>query len=154
MRTRVLGAVRLGIVAALLSACGPQAGDGADLDQVDAIGAPDLGGCRLLDVDDISEASNASRTVDCGDEHTAQTYAVGQLPGEFDDADYDSAALGRFAFATCSDKLEKFLGADESLAMRTILSWAWFRPSESAWDEGRTLVPLRRRRRQRGDPSR
>ena len=29
-----------------------------------------------------------------------------------------------------------FLGADESLVMRTVMSWAWFRPSEQAWDDG------------------
>ena len=30
----------------------------------------------------------------------------------------------------------EFLGADESLVMRTVVSWAWFRPSEEAWDKG------------------
>ena len=30
----------------------------------------------------------------------------------------------------------EFLGADESMVMRTIVSWAWFRPSETAWDKG------------------
>ena len=29
-----------------------------------------------------------------------------------------------------------FLGADESLVMRTVVSWAWFRPSEKAWEDG------------------
>ena len=36
--------------------------------------------------------------------------------------------------------------------MRTVVSWAWFRPSEEAWDDGRPLVPLRRRRRRRAEP--
>ena len=30
----------------------------------------------------------------------------------------------------------KFLGADESLVMRSVVTWAWFRPSEKAWDKG------------------
>ena len=29
-----------------------------------------------------------------------------------------------------------FLGADESQAMRTVVSWASFRPSGAAWDDG------------------
>ena len=49
---------------------------------------------------------------------------------------YDSPDMAAFAYKTCSTGLRKFLGADESLAMRTVLSWAWFRPSEKAWDDG------------------
>ncbi len=44
--------------------------------------------------------------------------------------------MGAFAYETCSSKFQKFLGADESLVMRTVVSWAWFRPSEKAWDKG------------------
>ena len=58
------------------------------------------------------------------------------LPDEFDDAAYDDDELGAFAYRTASTKFKEFLGADESLAMRTIVSWAWFRPSEEAWDDG------------------
>jgi hypothetical protein len=64
------------------------------------------------------------------------TYAVGSLPEELDDAEYDAEELGAFAFATCSTKFMKLVDADESLAMRSVLAWAWFRPSEDAWDEG------------------
>ena len=52
------------------------------------------------------------------------------------DAEYDDRALGAYAYKTCSTAFMKFLGADESLVMRTVLSWAWFRPSEGAWDAG------------------
>ena len=85
------------------------------------------------------------------EKHTAETFAVGDLPDELEDADYDSQELGAFAYQTCSAKFQEFLGADESTVMRTIVSWAWFRPSEKAWDEGRPVVPLRRRRRRRGE---
>ena len=34
-----------------------------------------------------------------------------------------------------------------------VLSWAWFRPTEAAWDDGRPVVPLRRRRRRRPEPA-
>jgi hypothetical protein len=122
----------------LLTACGQveDQGGNTDPDQVDAVDAPELGACRLLTPDDVAAPANATRTVDCAQEHTAQTYAVGPLPAGYDDADYDDPGLGEFAYSTCSEKFEKFLGADESLVMRTIVSWAWFRPSEKAWDEG------------------
>jgi len=111
-------------------------GDNVDPTQVDAVEAPDLSACRVLTPEDVAAASNATRTVDCAEPHTAQTYAVGALPAELEDAEYDAQELGDFAYRTCSQKFEKFAGGDESLAMRTVVSWAWFRPSEDAWDEG------------------
>jgi hypothetical protein len=132
---RVLGLVVPALVA--LAACGGE-GEGSDLDpdQVDSAAVPDLGACRVLTPDDVAEPSNATRTVECSEAHTAQTYAVGPLPDELEDADYGDRGVGRFAYRTCAEKFEKFLGADESLVLRTIVSWAWFRPSEKAWDEG------------------
>ena len=91
-------------------------------------------GCSRLT--DVAQASNATRTVDCAEKHTAQTYAVGPLPDQFEDADYDDGAIGAWAYDACSKKFMGFLGADESLVMRSLVSWAWFRPSEKAWDEG------------------
>lgn len=120
----------------LLVACGEQTDSNADPDQVDSVEAPELGACRVLTPEDVAKPSNATRTVDCAQKHTAQTYAVGQLPDDLEDADYDDKALGEFAYRTCSAKFQEFLGADESLVMRTVVSWAWFRPSEDAWDEG------------------
>lgn len=97
---------------------------------------PVLGACRMLGPDDVSEPSNSSPVVDCADAHTAQTYAVGPLPSTFDDVEYDDDGLGAWAYKTCSRKFMDFLGADESLVMRTVVGWAWFRPSEDAWDDG------------------
>ena len=136
MRRGLLGLGAL-LATLLLVGC-TAAGQGTDVDpdQVDAVEAPELGACRSLTPEDVARASNATRTVDCSEAHTAQTYAVGPLPDEFDDAAYDDEALGEFAYRECSDRFEKFLGADESLVMRTVVSWAWFRPSEAAWDEG------------------
>lgn len=130
--------IALAAAALMLSACtsdDARAGN-TDPDQVDAVETPELGACRVLTPDDVAAASNASRTVDCATEHTAQTFAVGTLPDELADVDYDDAALGSWAYDTCSKRFEKFLGADESLVMRTVVSWAWFRPSEKAWDAG------------------
>ena len=122
----------------LLAACSsdPAQGRNTDPEQVDAVEVPELGACRVLTPADVARASNATRTVDCSAKHTAQTYAVGPLPDEFADADYEDADLGAWAYDACSKKFMGFLGADESLVMRTLVSWAWFRPSEQAWDEG------------------
>jgi hypothetical protein len=120
-----------------LAGCGEEdQGSNADPSQVDSVEVPELGACRVLTPDDVDQPSNATETVDCGERHTAQTYAVGELPDELEDADYDDTEVGKFAYRTCADKFEKFLGADESLVLRTIVSWAWFRPSEKAWDDG------------------
>jgi hypothetical protein len=98
--------------------------------------APVLGACRVLEPDDVAEPDNASTVVDCDQAHTAETFAVGDLPDEYGDADYDDEKLGSWAYSTCSKAFIDFLGADESLVMRTVVSWAWFRPSEAAWDDG------------------
>ena len=74
--------------------------------------------------------------MECTEPHTAMSYAVGSLPISLEDADYDADELEAFAFRTCSDEFTKLLGADESLAMRSVLTWAWFRPSQDAWDQG------------------
>jgi outer membrane murein-binding lipoprotein Lpp len=112
-------------------------GENVDPDQVDSTEVPELGACRMLTPDDVAQPANATRTVDCEDKHTAETFAIGALPSEFDDAEYDDGKLGEYAYRTCTQKFEKFLGAtDESLVLRTIVSWAWFRPSEKAWEDG------------------
>jgi hypothetical protein len=120
-----------------VSACGDESGGGnADPGQLDSVEPPDLGACRVLTPQDVQERSNATKTVDCGERHTAETFAVGELPAELHDVDHESAELGAFAYETCGERFETFLGADESLVMRTVVSWAWFRPSEKAWDKG------------------
>ncbi|MGA8846750.1 MAG: septum formation family protein [Nocardioides sp.] len=124
------------VIASALSGCG-QPAPRADPDQVDSVQPPELGACRQLTLADISEAANATPTVPCSQDHTAQTYAVGEMPADtFSTADYDAPEVGAFAFETCTRQLEKFLGGDVSLSMRSIVTWAWFRPSESAWAEG------------------
>lgn len=131
-------AVLLLLGALLLGACGtdPEQGTNVDPEQVDAVEVPELGACRSLRPEDVALPSNATRTVACTEPHTAETFAVGELPEELHDLGYDDEALGRFAYETCSKKFMRFLGSDESFVMRTVLSWAWFRPSEKAWAEG------------------
>ena len=133
---RATAPVAAALLVLALTACEQDLPASVDPAQVDAVEAPELGACRDLTTDDIAQPSNATRVVDCTDDHTAMTYAVGSLPEELEDADYDAEELGAFAFAECSKRFVKLLGADESLAMRTVLTWAWFRPSEEAWDQG------------------
>ncbi|WP_372734497.1 septum formation family protein [Nocardioides sp.] len=136
MRAHARTAGLIAALAILLSACGEQADPNIDPDQVDSMEMPEVGACRVLTPEDVAQRSNATVTVDCEDKHTAETFAVGELPSELHDVDYGSSALGAFAFETCGSKFEEFTGADESLVMRTVVSWAWFRPSEKAWDNG------------------
>ncbi len=97
---------------------------------------PALGDCRVLTPEDVSKTSNDNPVVDCAEPHTAQTYAVGEVPDDLGDLDYQADELGAFAYQTCGEKFEAFLGADESLVMRTVVSWAWFRPAPQAWEDG------------------
>ncbi len=130
----LVGAVAL---VALAGCTGDTAqGSNADPDQVDAVEAPELGACRVLTPDDVKQSSNATRTVDCSQPHTAQTFVVGDLPDSLKDVERSSEKLGAWAYGACSKRFMGFLGADESLAMRAVVSWAWFRPSEKAWDDG------------------
>ena len=97
---------------------------------------PEVGACRNLTAADIEATTNATALTDCADPHNAQTYASGRLPARFADASYDDGAVADWAYSTCTSGLERHLGADESLVMRTILTWVWFRPSSSAWSQG------------------
>lgn len=102
--------------------------------QVDTpVEAPENGLCRVLDVEAISQPSDDTEPVDCREDHTAETFHVGELP---DDAEYDDPALAGLVYDECQQRWAKFTGADASLTLRSIVSWAWFRPSESAWDDG------------------
>lgn len=137
MLHRAVVLLALALLAPVLAACGTQnQGSNTDDDQVDSLEVPENGVCRSLTPDDVAHPSNATRTVACSKEHTAETFATGELPSEFDDAKYDDKELGRFAYRTCSTAFATFVAADESLVLRTTLSWAWFRPSEKAWGKG------------------
>ena len=129
----LLAAVLMGL---MLTACGEDLPETVDPKQVDAVEAPEIGACRNLTAADLAEPSNATREVDCDEPHTALTYAVGSLPDGLEDVAYDAEELSAFAFATCSQEFVTLLGADESLAMRSVLTWSWFQPSEDAWEQG------------------
>lgn len=124
-------------LALLLGGCGAGADSEVPGEVADPIAVPELGACRVLTSEDIAAADNNSPMVDCSEEHKAETFAVGTFRGEFADVgDIEDPRLGAYIYATCSKKFQSFLGGDESMVMRSMLTWAWFRPSDDAWDEG------------------
>lgn len=131
----VTAALATGLAALLLvTGCSTQPqGSNVDPDQLDSVDPPEVGACRLLTPDDVALPANAGEVVDCADRHTAETYHVVDLPKEYDDAAYDDPDLARYAYDECASEFATFIGADESLVLRTTISWAWFRPSEQAW---------------------
>ena len=114
---------------------------------------PELGACRDLAPGDVAQPANATKTVDCAEDHTAETYAVGALPARYEDVAYDDPDLGKFAYKTCSDAFEKFLGADESPGDADRGQLGLVPPVEEGLGRGCAVVPLRRRRRRRGVPA-
>jgi hypothetical protein len=119
----------------VLTACSQS--NGSTGDGVDTVEAPKLGACRMLSPEDVGQDSNATEVVDCAEPHTAQTFAVGTFPEKLaGGADVDDPGLGAYIYDTCSERFQTFLGGDESLVMRSMLTWAWFRPTETAWKQG------------------
>jgi len=112
-------------------------GGGSGQESIDSIETPELGACRLLTPEDITETSNASDVVDCKDDHTAETFAIGTFPKSLtSDGDAENVDLGGYIYKTCNERFQSFLGGEESAVMRSTLTWAWFRPSDEAWDKG------------------
>ena len=116
----------------LLTACGnPFHRDSAS----DRLTPPRLGACRDLDASDLDHPDNATGTVACSHPHTAQTFAIGSLPASTGTG-YADLRHGSHVYADCQRAFREFIGADESVALRSQVSWAWFRPSERGWARG------------------
>ncbi|WP_240770176.1 septum formation family protein [Nocardioides sp. GY 10127] len=131
----MLGLVTAAALLLPLTACslGAGAGDSSGALQLEA---PSVGACRQLTAADIAADSNSSATVDCSSRHTAETFASGELPARLADDAADSEQVSLWVHTRCTTRFEKHLGADESTAMRTILSWVWFRPTDEEWAAG------------------
>lgn len=130
MRHRLTG--QAAALLLLLTGCGGGTADGSTTDAH----LPEEGACRVLEPADIAQPDNSSEVVPCSAEHTAETFAVWTFPPELNGESYDSPELGRHVYRTCTSEFQKHLGGDESSVMRSLLTWAWFRPSEPEWDEG------------------
>ncbi|HET6625291.1 MAG TPA: septum formation family protein [Nocardioidaceae bacterium] len=118
-----------------LSACSGSTADSGSA-EVGSVEPPALGDCRVLTPEDVAKSSNASPVVDCAEDHTAQTFAVGTFPERVAAHGHDDRELGGYIFKTCDQRFRAFLGGDDSLVMRSTLTWAWFRPSATAWEQG------------------
>jgi Septum formation len=125
---RMVVLLGLGLIA---TACGSGPGNTA----ADRATPPEVGSCWDLAARDLDQPSNASPAVPCTKAHTAQTFAVGALPASTGSS-YQDRRHGSFVFDTCTPAFRAFIAADESLAMRSQLSWVWFRPSQRGWDRG------------------
>ena len=97
---------------------------------------PETGVCRVLRPSDIAQKADDSAPVTCSRSHTAETYLVDAFRGKLAKAGYDDPKLAAHAYQVCSKGFKKFTGADDSLALRSVLAWAWFRPSEPDWAAG------------------
>ena len=132
MVRRTVPLLSLAALALVVAACGTGSDEETDADR---LRPPTQGACRVLTAADLREPSNADPVVACSRPHTAETFAVGTLPGSTGSS-YRDRRHGEFVFDACTASFRDFLGADESLALRVQLSWAWFRPSERGWDRG------------------
>jgi hypothetical protein len=111
-------------------------GDGSEQSAEELAAPPEIGACRVLEPADVGASFDDSPTVDCDRPHTAETFAVGTFPSSLDSVRVKDKALGAFIYRTCNRRFQAFLGGDESTVMRSLLTWAWFRPSQEAWDAG------------------
>lgn len=97
---------------------------------------PHAGQCRVLTVEAIKLAGDDTPPVDCNTQHTAETFAVGTFPKWVASNGIDDAKFGAHVFDSCETSFRAFLGGDESLVMRSTVTWTWFRPTEAAWGAG------------------
>jgi hypothetical protein len=120
-----------------LSGCSATSQGEERSERQEAIEPPKLGACRMLTPEDIGQPADDTEAVACTEHHTAQTFAVGTFPQEVArGAEVTDDALGKYIYETCTKQFQRFLGGDESTVMRSLLTWAWFRPSEDEWDAG------------------
>lgn len=120
------------VLSALVAGCGNPF---HTADESDSLTPPEVDLCRDLTAADLESPTNVTPPVPCTEAHTAQTFAVGELPASTGSA-YGDRRHGSYVHAACQKAFRAFLGADESLVLRSRLSWAWFRPSERGWDQG------------------
>ncbi len=97
---------------------------------------PEKGACRELTQHDLTLANNDSPVVDCSKQHTAETYLVGTFPASLDNYDINDPALGSYVHDVCQTGFLTYTGASNSLSLRTLLTWVWFRPTTSDWKKG------------------
>ena len=101
-----------------------------------SVEAPEVGACRQLTAEDINNSTDDTDPVDCAEPHTAETFLVSEFTGKAAKSDHDDARLGAQAYKRCQAQFIEFVGGTESLVMRSMLTWAWFRPTDEQWEAG------------------
>jgi hypothetical protein len=104
----------------------------------EAVPLPPARACYVLAYDDALAPTTAGEPVDCGTEHTSQTYAVGELDtvvgGHL--LAVDSERVRAQVATACPEQLGAFVGgslADQRLSM---LRAVWFTPTVEESDAG------------------
>lgn len=120
----------------LVAGCTASSQAGPVTESGPAEAGPRLGQCRNLSARDVDASSNASPVVACTAKHTAETFVAGTFPAAVSAEGRTDPALGGFVYDRCQPRFRAFVGADDSLLLRSTLSWAWFRPSAAAWKAG------------------
>ena len=124
------------VMAFSLTSCATKVGPRDDPSVVDSTAIPTTALCRDLLPSDLAERSNATKTVPCTDPHNDVTLIVGTLPADYTGLKVGDDKITQFLYGICEGALESALGTDESTVMRSMLSWAAFRPSDTAWKDG------------------
>jgi hypothetical protein len=130
-RLRRLTACGLAASALVVSGCGATRVDTAS----DRTTPPKTDVCRDLTARDIDPPTNDTPAIACTKAHTDETFLVGALPASTGSS-YGDKRHGRYVYDTCTKAFGTYLGADESLVLRSQLSWAWFRASRRGWAKG------------------
>lgn len=99
---------------------------------------PAVGACYDLGFDEALAPTTTSEAVDCAGDHTAQTYAVGQLPTYADGhlLAVDDPAVQAGLAQTCRSSLAEYVGGDADALRLSVLRPVWFSPSIEASDAG------------------
>jgi hypothetical protein len=130
-RLRRLTVCGLTAGALAVSGCSSSRTDSAS----DTTTPPTPGACRDLRANSIEDPSNDSAVITCSKAHTAETFLVGELPASTG-ASYADKRHGGYVYDACTKAFGAYLGADESMVLRSQLSWAWFRASKRGWERG------------------
>lgn len=106
------------LVVVSLAACSPQA---LDFEVGQCVNLPD------------GETIDSYETVDCGEVHDGEVYAVVQHPDDAEEADYPGEeALDTFAQERCQgDPFESYVGTPYA---DSVLYYTSLRPSEESWE--------------------
>lgn len=100
--------------------------------------APTVGACYRLTLDELSEPSNDSEPVPCGEKHNAETIHVGRLDTVVDGhaVAVDSEHVIRQLATKCPRRLARHLGGTAEDRDLTRFEVVWFSPTLDEADQG------------------